>query len=233
MGCVEQYQFCNHERCTPLCCLYAINEGAAQVLGFNSNQAAAFQLLLKTARNTRTELLLIFLGNEILFASEKLFGALWLSSALEDNQWQMEMENIHNISMALLQMGVVEHAFPLNFQARRSINRSQYIIKENNTEALRLCANQKIRSTTHSSFNMLGICLIFLGGSFFIIVKISLPSLVGRVQRQTEKGLAARLAWIENDILQIQRIAYEGRGIGPWNGQKERVPVTVQFGQTF
>lgn len=56
---------------------------------------------------------------------------------------------------------------------------------------------------------------------------------MSKLQRRNEKGEAARLDWIESDTLQLQRAAFQARGIGPWKSKDDGVPVTTVFGQRF
>jgi hypothetical protein len=209
------------------------DQPAIDALGLNPKQAATIQLLVKVATWMRMSALLTFLGADILLAKERLHGGLWLSSALEDNQWQKEMENIHNASMAFLQQRITDHASLSNSWIYESVKLNENIVRESTPEALQLCANQKIWSTTHYSFSMVGMLLIMLGGTFVILVNVSLPHFVGWLQRRSGKGLTARLDWIESEPLQLQRVAFECRGIGPWKGSENDVPVTTDFGQKF
>jgi hypothetical protein len=209
-----------------------IDQPAINALGLNSKQAATMKLLLEVAIWTRISAILLFLGGDILLAKEKLLSTVWLSSALEDDQWQKEVENIHNTSMAFLQRRVIDHVSPAT-QLPHLASLRKYFVQETTPEALHLCANQKIWSTNHYSFSMMGIFLILLGGIVVILVDVSLPYLIGWLQRRNGKGMAARLDWIESESLQLQRIAFEGRGIGPWKGKVDGVPVTTKFGQKF
>jgi hypothetical protein len=47
------------------------------------------------------------------------------------------------------------------------------------------------------------------------------------------KSTIAAQAWDEDDILQLQRQALEGRGIGPWKTKSGQVPVTDQWDLKF
>ncbi|KAJ9669280.1 hypothetical protein H2201_000632 [Coniosporium apollinis] len=233
LGCTEKYQFCNGNRCNSPTGLFSISGESMEALRLNARQIATFHLLWKVASAARLRYILYFLGNKILVANEKVYGAFLVSSPLPDNQWQIEMENLNNLSMAVLQQHVVEHASPQNIEVRPGVTSRQYIIPENTPEGKRLCANQKTRHAAYSSFNLLGICVIIFGGSLIILVNLSLPHLVGWIQKMTGIGLAARLDWIESETLQLQRMAFEGRGIGPWIGKQDRVPTTAKFGRRF
>lgn len=214
--------------------LYAIDDKLVSTVGFNYAQIATFRLLWKATWAMQIRYVLLNLGANILLAKDKLYISLdRLSSTLPPNQWHAEVENIHNISMAILQRRVVDHASPSSFKLNGSLRSDKYIIPENDTESLRLCSHQRIRTSEYSSFSVLGLALIFLGGAFIILINILLAGTVGWFQRKTGRGLHRRLEWIEGEMLQLQRMLFEGWGIGPWNGDQNIVPVTALFGQKF
>jgi hypothetical protein len=39
--------------------------------------------------------------------------------------------------------------------------------------------------------------------------------------------------WVETGIMQLHRLAWEGRGIGPWNGKEDGMPRTMDSGLKF
>lgn len=234
VGCTEQYQFCNSNRCTPLSGGYDPRFlEAPRDLGFSPIQQATHRLLVYSVLSVRMNLILMFLRNEILLASTLVYGAFGISGPLPDTQWQTEMEGIHNISMTGLQRSVVAHAAEPNLHIRPGVELHSFIVPETDPLNLHLCRNQKFRTATHSSFSMFGLCFLVLTCTLVIVTSLSLPNLVHRIQRRSPNGVVPRLAWIEDDVLQLQRIALEGRGIGPWKQRWDGVPVTTGFGKKF
>jgi hypothetical protein len=234
IACTEQYQFCNGYRCTPISGLYAMNDKLITTVGFNPHQMATFRLLWNSTWAIQMRYLLINLGTNVLLAKDQVYTSLNpLSQTLPPNQWHIEMENIHNISMAMLQRRVIDHALPSNLNTSRSIHADTYIIPENDAESLRLCSHQRIKTSEYSSFSVLGLALIISGCSLTILISILLPRTMGWFQRKTGRGLHRRLEWIESQTLQLQRMLFEKWGIGPWKGGQNAVPVTAMFGQKF
>jgi hypothetical protein len=92
-----------------------------------------------------------------LLAKSQVWAEYKVSSALPDNQWQLEVENAFNISLALLQMISVINAAPPQVKITPNSTYNQYIIPPNNTETQTLCLRQKIRDTNVASFNLLGV----------------------------------------------------------------------------
>lgn len=83
---------------------------------------------------------------------------------------------------------------------------------------------QKINSAAHVSFSVFGLGFIAAFGILVIPVSLSLESVVAFVQKRLKKNLHKRLEWRTNGILQLQRLAYERLGIGPWTGHDRLVP---------
>jgi hypothetical protein len=233
IGCTEQYQFCNGGRCTPMLGLYDMNKSVGAI-GYNPSQHATFRLLWKALWSAQLRHLLIILGSDVLLANEKLYTSLHkISLVLPPNQWHTEMENLHNISMAIMQRRVVDHALPSKLKFHSFLDEKQHIVLENDTESLRLCHSQRIKTSTYSSFSVLGLAIIIFGGLSLMLLNILLADVVAYYQRNTRRGLYQRLEWIETETLQLQRMVFEGRGIGPWEGLQEAVPITSTFGQKF
>jgi hypothetical protein len=61
---------------------------------------------------------------------------------------------------------------------------------------------------------------------------MSLTTLIKRLRPDTRRSQDGKLEWTLYELLQLQRMAYEGYGIGTWSGQTDLVPVTM-FGEKF
>jgi hypothetical protein len=236
MGCTEQYQFCRRQHCTPLSGLYAGNEEQARAAGFNPPQLATFRVLWKAAWATQMRYSLVILGSDVLLAKRKVYtGFHLLSQGLPENQWQTEVENIHNISMALLQRRVVDHVLPSEVGRPDDAGLEGWDFnKENDTESQVLCSRQRIRSSEFTSFCVLGIAIIVAVGSLVALIDLVLADAVGWIQHRIGRGLSKRFEWIEHGTLNLQRLLFEAWGIGPWKGDGSNLPpVTDTFGHEF
>ena len=233
LGCTEQYQFCSSlKRCTPLTGLYATTP-ATTSLGLSAHQLAIFQLLWKAAWSTALRFEMTLLGSDVLLAKNALWGDTGWSSRLPDRQWELEAFNMHNISLAFLQRSVVEYASPTDIEIRPGLRSLQQIVRPTDPEALRVCGIVKIRSVDHTSFSVLRLVLILVLGSGFIVLDFVLARAVGWAQTKTGWRLYKRAEWVDQSTLQLQRQALEGRGIGPWTGTDDDVPVLAGHGRTF
>ena len=156
--------------------------------------------------------------SDLLLAGMKLWGSQRISSDLLPDQWKHEMANLHNISLAGLQAHGVLHAAPGNTPIKPGVNLHDYIVPETTAEDLKLCDNQKFRSTKYTSISFLGLMLTLLVCFSIILLNAVLPGIVRVLQGfWKSKGHVSKRAWIEDDVLQLQRLAMEARGVGPWN----------------
>jgi hypothetical protein len=221
VGCTEQLQFCNGERCSRIGSLYDFSAASAAELGLNPVQRATFDLMFKIAIDSRMEVIIQFIKDEILLAKQLVYGTFGISSAVEPNHWQTEMENLHNITMASMQANAVSHAAPGNPQIKPGFNLGQFIVPETDEEMKKLCYNQRIRSLNHSSFSVLGLALIVAFSSIVIITNLSLPSLIHFIRERYTTLLTNHHEWVQDDVLHLQRMVLEDRGIGPWKNEEK------------
>ncbi|KAL9621339.1 MAG: hypothetical protein Q9160_004230 [Pyrenula sp. 1 TL-2023] len=130
---------------------------------------------------------------------------------LPDDQWQSEVEFWHNIGIVSLQSITAAAIGPDDPNIQR------YFWGSPPTEATRnLCNNQKIRSPAYSNFSVLGLSIVLVIGGIIIVLGYTIEYLIDLIERRLNKVKYSRLEWGTNDILQTQRMAYEGLGIGTW-----------------
>ncbi|KAL9108103.1 MAG: hypothetical protein Q9227_007078 [Pyrenula ochraceoflavens] len=143
---------------------------------------------------------------------------------LPDDQWQLEVENWHNITLSSFQnsinaaVGPNDPTFLKYFWGPPDSDTASY-----------LCKNQKIRSASHSNFSVLGLVIVLAIGGLIIIISYTLESLLEVIDdRVRHVAKYSRIEWSANDVLQIQRIAHEELGIGTWKNcaGANAVPVT-------
>lgn len=242
VACTEQYQFCNPakkgdakgDQCTALGSLYDFDLIMPPPnLDLNPRQAATYMIMAKLIYSMRFNSFLMFLKNEILVATRLVYGSFGISTPLPDDQWQTEVANIHNLSLAGLQLNAIGHAATPNIQIRPGLSLHDHMVDETDPDAQALCRNQRARISAYSSFSMLGIIIIIACSLLIILVDYCLPLLLLRVNPASLKSTIAAQAWDEDDILQLQRQALEGRGIGPWKTNSGPVPVTDQWDLKF
>ncbi|KAF2669763.1 hypothetical protein BT63DRAFT_412571 [Microthyrium microscopicum] len=232
MGCIEKYQYCNNDVCTPLDGYYTVSPDQDNGLHMNTRQRAVFRIMLKAAWSSKIKFLSQLVGAEGLLAQqfvEEHSGGL-ASAPVYPDQWKQEVENMHNISLAVLQQKVADYANQPYMETQPGIGVEKFIIPPGSPEEAELCNQIKIRSTSHTSFSLFGTILILLVGGLIILINIWLPAIVFRL-RDKERVREEYKAhdWWDSGTLQIQRAAYESQGIGPWEGAARYVPVTALF----
>jgi hypothetical protein len=104
-----------------------------------------------------------------------LSPALHISSAgLRDNQWQLEAQNLHNLTIASLQRMVLEFASPLILTLKNGKTSVDYLYLD--TQQDTLCGVINMRNGAYASFSVLGlsitIALIIVAN--FVLSNVSL-----------------------------------------------------------
>ena len=225
LGCIERLQFCNpnlpaNSSCTPL-------TGGSQALQLglqlwqDLTQQAYFNWSTLTIENTAPgiDTILAIIGTAVLQSRSTLSAGI--QSFIPDNQWELEVESLFKVTLASLQKLVVDQATGPADPALLPI-----LTRPNTTEQQKVCANQKIRSDSHTSINVLGLIVIFVVGGLIIVTSFALPIIVRRIrQRQNSYN---SLEWIVNDTLQLQRLAHEAVGAGIWQDTDGDIPTTAQ-----
>jgi hypothetical protein len=121
---------------------------------------------------------------------------------LPNDQWVIEVSNWFNNGLARLQRGIVEYATgPTNVIPGLTV----YV--PNDAVSKAMCYSQKIADPQGTiSFSMLGVAIILTVGGFIIATSLVLDTVVGWLQSRFKNGEYARLNWILDDKLQLQRL---------------------------
>jgi hypothetical protein len=225
LACAQRYQFCNssmsqdqNASCTPLLGLEAAVDASQNLFPqAKTNEKfswSAYQIA-QVARGLPNVIGALKSGS--LLARDSL--AYQFQDTLPDNQWELELQHWFKFTLAELQRTVLDQATgPADANAR------QFYAPPTLAGERDVCNNQKILSDSYTSFNVLGLVLIFSIGSFIILVSTFLPCLTRRLQRHRKPF--AGLEWVTNDTLQLQRLAHEALGAGAWEGACDDFPRT-------
>ena len=186
-----------------------------------------FQLLWKIAWAGQLNFQLGFIGRENLAAVDYLWDggfAFGTSATLPPDHWHREVLNWMNTTLSLAQSSPLDFARVPEFDIGPGVSALQYVVPPAEPAGQLLCRRTKARSKQHTSFSVLGLALLFFLGLLLIALNLVLPKTVAYLQHRTGKGVNRRLEWIESSSFQLQRMAAEGRGIGPWEGRDRDVP---------
>jgi hypothetical protein len=232
---MEQHALCNPNlsgsgtECTALTGRYALIDRIIQsnltLLQMNEEQLAAAIRLLSSINESSIGQVLFDLGASSLLAqSYANWGTDGFTSApVPNNQWQLEVWNWHNITMANLQQWTIEYV-----TGPRNRAYDKYIVQPSAIVSNALCSNQRQRSDDAMSFNALGVIIILAVGCFIIITNISLPTIVGFIQKRIDVGTYRRTEWALDEVLQLQRVAYQRSGEGTWRNAESIVPLSTR-----
>jgi len=246
LGCREQYKLCTYEgiHCSPLSAIYQLQpvvdnasvSNLDQQLQLNPVQKAVYALIWKILWAAQLSFNVGFIARDNLIANDYIwevgFG-LGLSATLPPTQWQVEAQNWMNVALAVMQRSAVNFARPHEFEINGNFSSLKHIVPPRDKEMQELCTKIIAKSPQHMSFSvhrlflMVGICL------FFVIMKISLPKFVAWFQKHSGRGLHKHLEWTESNYFQLQRIAAEGKEIGPWQRVDKDIPILKDAGRLF
>ncbi|KAF2660683.1 hypothetical protein K491DRAFT_774588 [Lophiostoma macrostomum CBS 122681] len=229
LACARQYQICNPnmpegQRCQPLRG-WLDNSYRLDEITQNEQQRNRLQYIRdeQIGNNDETHALVVFAGMGVLQARDRL--SYGMQGPLESNQWQLEVEHWVKGSMASLQRIFVNKARgPMSNELRE-----YFSAPPNNTEESKMCRNQKIVSSLYSSFNVLGLVIIFVLGGILILLDWFMEYLIDYYQKtfRPKRPDYASAEWNATATIQLQRLAHEGLGLGHWSRVNHLTPVTL------
>lgn len=229
VGCAEQYKICNPNinKCTDflgqgqLMNLLVSTHG--DTIGLNDIQKE-ISTRITLALQVTSVYYATYTGNgNALRASETVTN---LDQAyLPPNQWMIEASSWFDQGLARLQAMILEYA-----TGPASIAPGAYLWKASTGKdpiAEAMCYSQIVRDSNDTmSFSILGMSVLFGIGGFIIILALCLDSIVGYIQLKLGKGLHARMQWLLDDKLQMQRLLFDEMKLGIWEDGYAKVPTT-------
>jgi hypothetical protein len=219
VACTEKWQLCmvGTGHCTPLSTLGTLRQQVAtNALGMDIygrqgmiGNRIAFQTLPD---------IIPTLGSGYLLAQQ--YNTLGYSSAVPDNQWILEFENWFGIRLTGIQRYIIDHIVgPSNPRYQR------YVVPPPANQTW-MCENQIVQRSGYSSFSIFGMAIILIVGGLIIVTNLTIDSILGLVRSWIPGRLNGSLEWKLTSLLQLQRMAFEGRNKGTWSKQTSLVPVT-------
>jgi hypothetical protein len=203
IACAEQYQICNplNGACSPLVgALPLMRRSLAPDVGLNAVQQIIMERIYMILQFTSVYQTVNPRKGSALRAQEKVTQ---LNQApIPDNQWMLEVSYWFEAGLARLQRGIVEYA-----TGPTEIIPGIRIYLADDAVSKAMCYSQKILDSQGTiSFSVLGVAIILSVGGFIILTSLLLDTIVGFIQRTFNKGQHARLNWILDDKLQLQRM---------------------------
>ncbi len=176
--------------------------------------------MYQIAWNTSFDLIDV-LNSEVLLASQSYHAP---AAPFPPNQWILEVKNIHATILASMQSLTLAR-----ISNPSSPSSHQYMDPANTQDEQTLCTSQIATRNDYASFSTLGIALILALGGVIIIIGLSIEPVTSAIRKSKRRATNYRqMEWDVGEVLQLQRLAYEGQGMGHWSGEADSVPTTVR-----
>ncbi|KAI0120839.1 hypothetical protein F4776DRAFT_665466 [Hypoxylon sp. NC0597] len=240
LGCLEKYKWCDPSLniCTPIASLGEAEYHVARDLSPTAMQMATVHMIVLILNQLASIPSLSSEVTQNLEANQKVNGEIQFP--LPSNQWQIEVQSWHGIIMKLLQEGILEWAL-----GPTSPILQEHFLRPDSPEQAILCRSQRVKLGAGGGFaNISAFSFFFLliTGTLVIVISICLDTLAECLGYFSPAVRRRHRAWIQDDSLHLQRLAYEARvraleevhGKGPgyvWIDADKEIP-TVQ-GETL
>ncbi|RWA12980.1 hypothetical protein EKO27_g2109 [Xylaria grammica] len=124
---------------------------------------------------------------------------------LPRNQWQVETQFWHSGTMSLIQHGILQYMIGPDDEALQ-----EYVTASKSPELQALCKRQRVRiSQGFANVSSLGLFFTVSLGTVVILLALFLDNIMGWVTRLSKGDGKKHRAWIRDDVLHLQRLAYE------------------------
>ena len=230
MACQDQYQYCNRnhpDKCTPLT---GYQQAYAAVLNsttldFNTVQESVAARIILNSRTLSMYHSIGGRGAQALRVSETIQERNQMAQ-IPDNQWVVEVASWFGVSMARLQRSAVEYAAPS--LRKNEYPAGAYLQEPDGAISHAMCYSQKVGLVGDTlSFSVLGLVIILAVGGAAILLYLVLEPWVAWLQRREQGGSYRRVRWVMDDKMQVQRMMFEGAGMGgTWMNLNGAVPFT-------
>lgn len=212
LGCVDRRYYCNgRSKCTHIS--YETSN-ISSILGLNARQTAILNRMNRTIAESS-----FFMPNSVsaqaLLANDAATERTL--STLPNNQWMAELQNWFSVGLLQLQLQTAQYVTQLTAGIEK-------IVPTDEDEWM--CDNQIVVRGDYISFSILGLAIILTIGGSCVGINLCLDSIVATFDKRFNRDPYKALEWKTDGLLQLQRHAYEGRGIGQWVDVSANVPVT-------
>ncbi|KAH8900683.1 hypothetical protein GQ53DRAFT_815545 [Thozetella sp. PMI_491] len=238
MACVKQFQICRGgaqepPSCPPLASLTDAMTSSALLFNITPDAMQNNNVTIETARPASQYIWIAMIQwlasydpNNVMDTLgptslvSQLTGSNGIQGPISDTQWQLDISNNWNTSLASTQAAFVNTAY-----GTKVPELEQYLIHPANAYQSYMCSNQKILSSMHTSFSLFGLYFVYIAGVLIIIASFAIEPFLAYLQRRRKYKTYAYLEWTAYETLQLQRLAYEGVSPGKWSGCTNYVPI--------
>lgn len=185
MACIDQYQLCNSATSPFICTIlgrFGEVFGGRAILQINLSkyQVATALVAANALPNTWTHWIVSNLGVAPLLAQELVQGTS--SSAVPENQWQLEVQNWFRTGLAHLQASVLAHPVqPKDLGPGVTFEP----VNATDSAAREVCSNLRIKNTgAYQSFSTLGLIIILAIGIPIIVLSWTVEDCVAASRKR-------------------------------------------------
>ena len=139
--------------------------------------------------------------------------------ALPRNQWQIEVQAWQAAVMSTLQ-----ERLSMRVVGPADVGARQFVLPAADAAESALCDAQRVRvGQDFNNVSVFGLVFVFAMGGFIITLSLFLEAIVGVLARAAKSAAMAKAleSWFRDDVLQIQRLAYQGQSPWDWTGTKD------------
>ena len=202
LACHEQHKWCNGKVCTPFLGQQQALLDAAFMSSLTPRQNVTFNRMFRAldTSNIGRVVLNLSVGNmPILATLQTITEKHTVGLGLPDNQWQLELDFWHSVSMSMFQQNFVE------FNTGQIAPETKYFVAPESEAAAWWCKNLMIPSTVYQSFSVLTLLLTFVFGLLVMLCSLMVEEIAGWLQGRTNQGCKARRdQWDNDDMLVLQ-----------------------------
>ncbi|KAI8626452.1 hypothetical protein F5Y19DRAFT_488263 [Xylariaceae sp. FL1651] len=218
LACTSQQQICTSEgmSCTPLGSAADTMYASKELFQDKDMLQAVYWVNAALGQGASIFQVVEALKSYALTSRPSLYDGV--QGEIASNQWQLDVQYWHSVSLAAAQAAVVNAAAGMFPDNESSIKRPSTVTEQ------RLCHSQKINNPAYVSFTVFGLGFVLAFGLLTIATSLSIEFLFGCIQRRRKFSPFARLEWLSNGALQLQRLAHEPLISGKWSRCTETVP---------
>jgi len=122
-----------------------------------------------------------------------------VSQVLPEDQWKIELQYWHSVSMAHLQRTIVQYA------TGQIAAEPDYLVAPTAEQDIWFCQNLIVPSAVYQSFSVMALILIFLVGLLVIIASLNVERLAALIRRWLRRGKSAK-SWNHDYVLGIKPV---------------------------
>lgn len=246
IACTTQFQICNpvNSKCSSLSSrnsLWPVHPKSR--VGSELDYPADWTVPLKLNRNQRSVALRLWFGGSnlddavagrgasALLANQFTYGTY--QTQLSETHWHDEVATWFNITLALEQLRMQEFALPRRERYSTSPLKQ---VKKLPAGTEWMCETQTTSITNGTvNFRYWGLIAVFAVGSAIIVASFVHEKVAWCLyrwfRRESTAGRSRRL-WVQDGLLQLQRMALQKAALGTWKATEKHVPTTAK-GEVF